>query len=76
MTTKTLIKKALAKTYFLMWLSPSFWRYLLNKDKANNYCSKRHRFWCRAAGHPSGPWYHNMGHEPDWQCKECGDYLA
>ena len=76
MTTKQLIKIALKNTLLRYWFDKYFWKYLLGKADDPKYCSKWHRFWCRAAGHPTGPWYHNMGgYEPDMSCKECGDEL-
>ncbi len=76
MRTTKLIKKAL-KLPLRFWFHISFWKYLLEKGPTRHYCSRWHRFWCRAAGHPEGPWYYNMGgYEPDMTCKGCGDELG
>jgi hypothetical protein len=77
MRTQTLIKKALKRTPILEWFDKSWWKYLLEKPDDKDYCSTWHRFWCRAAGHPAGVWWHNPGgFEPDTTCKECGDDLG
>lgn len=76
MTTKQLIKKALKKRPYKYWFYISFWKYLLEKADDPRYCSKWHRFWCRAAGHPEGPWWYGWSSEPDMTCKGCGDELA
>jgi len=31
---------------------------------------------CRLRNHPCGPVFYTEGLEPDWTCKECGDYLG
>ena len=76
MTTKQLIKTTLKNTPIKYWFRLSWWKYLLEKGDPT-YCSRWHRFWCRAAGHPEGVWWHNMGgYEPDMTCKGCGDDLG
>ena len=58
------------------WFSISFWKYLLKKPKDKTYTNWWNRFWCRAAGHPDGPWWYNpCGFEPDMRCKNCHDEL-
>lgn len=74
MKTTELFIKALKETPIILWFSRSWWKYLLKKgDK--NYCSKLHRIFCRAAGHPDGVFWYNIGNEPDMTCKGCGDNL-
>lgn len=77
MKTKELIKIAFKRVRFITWFNVYFWIYLLEKGTNRNYCSKWHRFWCRAANHPCGVWWYSAGgHEPDMTCKECGDDLG
>ena len=78
MSTWQLFKKAMKRNPFIVWFTLSWWQYLLEKDDRytkKGYCSKWHRFWCRAAGHPEGPWWHSWGTEPDMSCKGCGDEI-
>ena len=59
------------------WFTRDWWEYLLEKPGYPGYTNWWKRFNCRRKGHPCGPWYFNVGGlEPDWQCKDCGDYLG
>lgn len=51
------------------WINMYWWKYLFTKP-----CTWR-KFWCRAKGHPCGPWYYCSGPEPDMKCKNCDDEL-
>jgi len=76
MTTKQLRKSALKRVPWHFWFCIGWWRYLLDsKTKRASYATWWHRFWCRAAGHPEGPWWYSWGPEPDMTCKGCGDEL-
>ena len=53
------------------WFDYWYWHYLLETPRSWK------KFWCRAKNHPEGPIYFNVnGTEPDWRCKNCGDYLG
>lgn len=40
-------------------------------------CEGVRHFWCRLRLHPKGPIYYNPGGlEPDWRCRDCGEYLG
>jgi|WetSurSiteA1Bulk_404760.scaffolds.fasta_scaffold00038_21 hypothetical protein len=55
----------------MKWFSIAWWEYLLEKPLTLR------KFWCRLHGHKEGPWFHNIGGaEPDWRCRNCGDYLG
>lgn len=58
--------------WFYIW----FWKYLL-AEKSFNY-NWFEVIKCRLKGHPCGPIYytHCCATEPDWHCKNCGDYIG
>lgn len=77
MTTFKLFKKTILSTPWHFWFTKWWWQYLRdNRNGDKGYCSKWHRFWCRASGHTEGVWYYSSGNEPDYHCKGCGDDLG
>ena len=57
------------------WFTKSWWGYLLaQRVDRTSWISV---IVCRVRGHPCGPVYFNVsGTEPNWHCKNCGDYIG
>lgn len=55
----------------MKYLDPRFWFYVFKgADSARNIL-------CRIKGHPKGcVWFNTTGLEPDYSCKDCGEYLG
>ena len=56
-----------------------FWQYLFsdfNKIWDEGFLSGIKIVICRFNGHSCGCIYYSSGFEPDWRCKNCGEYLG
>lgn len=53
------------------WFRYGWWSYLLRG------CKGWRHFLCRVRDHPRGPiFFRQSGGEPDWRCRDCGEYLG
>ena len=57
----------------LHWFRLWWWRFLLED------CAGWRNFWCRVRGHPAGPIFFQtsvLADEPNWYCRNCGEYIG
>ena len=63
------------KIYTNLQYSFQWYKYLFKKPSTDITRSQAYK--CRKAGHPAGyKWYNLAGLEPDYHCRNCGDYLG